>query len=138
MQRGRSRRALSPVIATIILIAVTVAVSLAVAIWMGALTTGFMTTSSITVIQTYFNSNATMSLYLKNAGTKQVTIGQVKVNTVPVTYFDPSVATMSPGTYANMTITPVGGWTKGNPYKFDLYDTSGNLVGSYQANSPGS
>ena len=35
-------KALSPVIATIILIAVTVAVSVVVAAWMGALTIGFM------------------------------------------------------------------------------------------------
>jgi flagellin-like protein len=38
MKMRKSRRALSPVIATIILIAVTVAVSIAVAAWMGALT----------------------------------------------------------------------------------------------------
>ena len=35
-------KALSPVVASIILIAVTVAVSIAVAAWMGALTIGFM------------------------------------------------------------------------------------------------
>ena len=38
----KSAKALSPVIATIILIAVTVAVSVVVAAWMGALTIGFM------------------------------------------------------------------------------------------------
>ena len=38
----RSRKALSPVIASIILIAVTVAVSIAVAAWMGALTIRFI------------------------------------------------------------------------------------------------
>ena len=37
-----NRRGLSPVVATIILIAVTVAVSIAVAVWMGALTFTFM------------------------------------------------------------------------------------------------
>ncbi len=38
----KNAKALSPVIATIILIAVTVAVSIVVAAWMGALTIGFM------------------------------------------------------------------------------------------------
>ena len=38
----KNAKALSPVIATIILIAVTVAVSVVVAAWMGALTIGFM------------------------------------------------------------------------------------------------
>jgi flagellin-like protein len=40
----KNRKALSPVVASIILIAVTVAVSIAVAAWMGALTIGFMGT----------------------------------------------------------------------------------------------
>ena len=39
---ARNAKALSPVIATIILIAVTVAVSVVVAGWMGGLTLGFM------------------------------------------------------------------------------------------------
>jgi flagellin-like protein len=38
----KSKKALSPVVASIILIAVTVAVSIAVAAWMGALTFTFM------------------------------------------------------------------------------------------------
>lgn len=38
----KNKKALSPVVASIILIAVTVAVSIAVAAWMGALTMGFM------------------------------------------------------------------------------------------------
>jgi flagellin-like protein len=43
----RSKKALSPVVASIILIAVTVAVSIAVAAWMGALTFTFMKTEEI-------------------------------------------------------------------------------------------
>ena len=50
----RSKKALSPVVASIILIAVTVAVSIAVAAWMGALTVGFMGSSSITVTNVQF------------------------------------------------------------------------------------
>lgn len=40
--KSKSRKALSPVVASMILIAVTVAVSIAVAAWMGALTFTFM------------------------------------------------------------------------------------------------
>ena len=43
----KSKKALSPVVASIILIAVTVAVSIAVAAWMGALTFTFMRTEEI-------------------------------------------------------------------------------------------
>ena len=44
-----NRKALSPVVAAIILIAVTVAVSIAVAAWMGALTIGFMKTEELKI-----------------------------------------------------------------------------------------
>ena len=46
----KSKKALSPVVAAIILIAVTVAVSIAVAAWMGSMTIGFMETSELTNI----------------------------------------------------------------------------------------
>jgi flagellin-like protein len=45
----KSKKALSPVVASIILIAVTVAVSLAVAIWMGSLTGGYMKTEELQI-----------------------------------------------------------------------------------------
>ena len=82
----KSRKALSPVVASIILIAVTVAVSIAVAAWMGALTVGFMGSSSVTITNVNFAGTSgaadnTIVLTLKNTGTKSVTISQVKVNT---------------------------------------------------------
>ena len=65
-------KALSPVVASIILIAVTVAVSIAVAAWMGGMTVGFMGSSSVTVTNVAFASGTTnnMVLSLKNTGTK--------------------------------------------------------------------
>jgi flagellin-like protein len=146
--RTKSRKALSPVIASIILIAVTVAVSIAVAAWMGALTFGFMGSSSLTITNVQFNgvsgvqTNANnITLLIKNTGTKQVTIGQVKVNNNIAT-IDNSAATTTTypaGSSANVTITGTNAnWSNGNPYKIDLYDSSGSGVGSTQVNGPGS
>ena len=45
----KNAKALSPVVASIILIAVTVAVSIAVAAWMGALVVGQMETEQIRI-----------------------------------------------------------------------------------------
>ncbi|MGD0495540.1 MAG: archaellin/type IV pilin N-terminal domain-containing protein [Candidatus Bathyarchaeia archaeon] len=144
--RTKSRKALSPVVASIILIAVTVAVSIAVAAWMGALTFGFMGSSSITVTNVVFadvngvanqGSGATTNmiiLSLKNTGTKQVTIGQVKVNNNIYNYT--IAAPINAGSISSLNITAVQ-WTNGNPYKIDLYDGSGNGVGSTQQNAPG-
>jgi flagellin-like protein len=136
----KCKKALSPVVASIILIAVTVAVSIAVAAWMGALTIGFMGSSSITITNVSFGGTSgqadnTIVLTLKNTGTKQVTIAQVKVNNVVKSFSGNS--TLNPGdTGKTLTISAVG-WSYGNPYKIDLFDSSGNAVGSTQQNAPG-
>jgi flagellin-like protein len=132
----KSRKALSPVIASIILIAVTVAVSIAVAAWMGALTVSFMGSSSMTITSVSFtgatNNNVTLSV--KNTGTNKVTIGQVKVNNVVTTIDSSSKLTYASGDTGTITLDTT--WVSGNPYKIDLYDATGNVVGSYQSTAP--
>jgi flagellin-like protein len=86
----KCKKALSPVVASIILIAVTVAVSIAVAAWMGALTFSFMGTEQLTLskITWNWNSNSTLrtfTIYVNNTGTKDVTINQILVNYGSVT-----------------------------------------------------
>jgi|YelNatPaOPRAMG01_1025707.scaffolds.fasta_scaffold78184_3 flagellin-like protein len=135
----KSKKALSPVVASIILIAVTVAVSIAVAAWMGALTIGFMGSSSVTITNVQFGGS-TGSKYinctLKNSGTNTVTIVTVKVNNQPISgvTFNPASGTFSSGATGSVQI-PIE-WTAGDPYKIDLYDGSGQVVGSYQATAP--
>jgi flagellin-like protein len=135
----KNAKALSPVVASIILIAVTVAVSIAVAAWMGALTVGFMGSSSITVTNVSFNSGTTIVLTMKNTGTKTVTVGQVKINDVavatPVWSGNAPNATIATGEIGK-TVTLTNAYVSGNPYKFDLVDASGQAVGSYQATAP--
>jgi flagellin-like protein len=129
----KNAKALSPVVASIILIAVTVAVSIAVAAWMGALTVGFMGSSSITVTDVAFNSgNATATLSLKNTGTKTVTIASVRINGAAGI----AVSDYSLESGASNTLNIACSWTAGNPYKFDLVDSTGTVVGSYQATPP--
>jgi archaeal type IV pilus assembly protein PilA len=138
----KSKKALSPVVASIILIAVTVAVSIAVAAWMGALTIGFMGSSSITITGVDFKvapipANNYINITLKNTGTKTVTIGQIKVNNVIKTSITGNV-TLAPGDTGRVLGINSVGWVNGNPYKIDLFDSSGAAVGSTQQNSPGS
>jgi flagellin-like protein len=77
----KSKKALSPVVASIILIAVTVAVSLAVAIWMGALSTGFMATEQLSFIDCQYASDLTyVNITLKNTGSGSLTIGKILIN----------------------------------------------------------
>jgi flagellin-like protein len=86
----KSKKALSPVVASIILIAVTVAVSIAVAAWMGALTFSFMGTEQLRISKITWNWNTdpavrTFVINVNNTGTKDMTISQVLVNYAGVT-----------------------------------------------------
>jgi flagellin-like protein len=130
----KNAKALSPVVASIILIAVTVAVSIAVAAWMGALTVGFMGSSSININDVSFTSTNVVTLSLKNTGTKSVTISQAKINNVAVTIASGNMTTSAAGDSGTLVLTSA--WTAGNPYKIDLIDSSGQIAGSYQATAP--
>jgi flagellin-like protein len=132
----KNAKALSPVVASIILIAVTVAVSIAVAAWMGALTVGFMGSSSININDVDFTGTDGVTLSVKNTGTKSVTISQAKVNNVGATIGVSSNSTLAAGESGEIYLTLTSDWAAGNPYKFDLIDSSGQVVGSYQATAP--
>ena len=65
----KNMKALSPVVASIILIAVTVAVSIAVAAWMGALSFGFMGSGeSLQVGTPYGWHSQNVTVYATNTG----------------------------------------------------------------------
>ncbi len=131
----KNAKALSPVVASIILIAVTVAVSIAVAAWMGALTVGFMGSSSMTITDVGFASGTTITVYAKNTGTKTVTVASIKINSANVaTWSSANGTSIDAGNTVTLTLTQA--YTDGNPYKFDIYDGSGQVVGSYQATAP--
>jgi len=133
----KNAKALSPVVASIILIAVTVAVSIAVAAWMGALTVGFMGSSSVNINTVTFqgDDDTEILLAVKNTGTKSVTVSQAKVNNVGATITG-STVTLDAGATGSITLTLTSAWVDGNAYKIDLYDSSGQVVGSYQATAP--
>jgi flagellin-like protein len=81
----KSKKALSPVVASIILIAVTVAVSIAVAAWMGALTINFMATEELKITSMTFDVDAgTITIIVHNQGTTGATVNKVWVNGSPV------------------------------------------------------
>jgi len=135
----KSRKALSPVVAAIILIAVTVAVSIAVAAWMGSLTIGFMETSELTVTQMIFDAaNNQTTVYVTNSGTSDVTISMVKVNGNTITSTDllgnPTDMSYAPGETGSVQITYDDAGTgifAGQKYSVNFFATDGTLIGSY-------
>jgi len=134
----KSKKALSPVVAAIILIAVTVAVSIAVAAWMGSLTIGFMETSELTITELEFNyGNATTGsivVHVTNSGTSSFTVKNIRVNGEIMDLADwlsGSSDTVAPGAPETFTITHTV--KAGSKYAVSLYDIDGTLVGAYIA-----
>lgn len=95
----KNSKALSPVVASIILIAVTVAVSVVVAAWMGGTTIGLMGSAeqvSITNVA-FTGSNNTISVMVQNSGGTASNITSAFVNGVAATmYYGSSTSTNVP------------------------------------------
>jgi flagellin-like protein len=119
----KSKKALSPVVASIILIAVTVAVSIAVAAWMGALTIGFMGTEQLRIPELHWNSTLNgFNMTVNNVGTKDVVITSIEVNyaKVPSEGLPKSLKTGD-----NVTLTVNNPYTNGAAYDISVVTSSG-------------
>jgi flagellin-like protein len=121
----KSTKALSPVVASIILIAVTVAVSIAVAAWMGALSIGFMATEQVSITNCQFSGTDLITLTVSNTGTTSVTINAATVNGVDATVGGTlTLAENSANNY--VTVTMATNWVSGNSYQIRIMSTKGN------------
>jgi len=130
----KNSKALSPVVASIILIAVTVAVSIAVAAWMGALTIGFMDTEELKIVNMEFAAGPpeTIDLDVSNIGTSPATVGTtVYVNGDPVSLD----ATVTINENAQASISVPYDWSQGGNYQVRITTTTGNSF-TYTAVAP--
>lgn len=95
MRMAFDRKAISPVIATIIIVAVAIVMSIAVAYWMMGLTTTFTryekleyTAAYVVPTEVHVNSDKinvwNVTLKLKNTGTAVATINDILINGVPL------------------------------------------------------
>jgi flagellin-like protein len=135
----KNAKALSPVIATIILIAVTVAVSVVVAAWMGALTIGFMgkseqasiTNVALTNLATTGCENATVTV--QNTGSATVTITSATIDSSSVQLLNSagkivtSVA-VAKGTSVTFGLGATGQFANTAQYTIKLMTAKGNTV----------
>jgi flagellin-like protein len=136
----RSRKALSPVVASIILIAVTVAVSIAVAAWMGALTFSFTATEQVNITNMNFDvTNRRIVVTANNTGTTSVTINEAWVNSVKQTSVTddllanlPVTISANQGKVFNITLTSM---SQGYSYQVKLVSSKGNTF-LYTATAP--
>ena len=137
----KSKKALSPVVAAIILIAVTVAVSIAVAAWMGSLTFTFMDTEELRITGVTFTDNTsptadTIDVLCLNTGTIDVAItATVTVTGANVTGASTTAATVAAGESSTFVVTLTGELEDGASYTVELISSKGNKF-SYTDSTP--
>lgn len=136
MKIRKNVKALSPVVASIILIAVTVAVSIAVAAWMGALTFTFTKTEELKILSHSWNTvianPAHCYLKVRNTASSPLTLAGVQVNNANPTSQN-ATGTIAAG--AEAVIDVEYGYLAGNKYDFTITTSAGNKY-PYTANAP--
>jgi flagellin-like protein len=103
----RERKAVSPVIATVILVAVAITVAVGVSYWMGGISSQYTQFEKVEIqtgYATYDSTNTiwTVTMVIKNSGSADATINMVFLNDIPCTAANYHV------TAANVTATEWG------------------------------
>ena len=141
MKMWKSKKALSPVVASIILIAVTVAVSIAVAAWMASLTTGQMATEQIIFTGSSWAAPGTNTvpyilISVKNNGAADLSIAEVRVDGSTATPGITVPYALTKGNSVTLNVTRTGQFTRGVQYSFTVLTSKGNIFGPYVQTAP--
>ncbi len=138
-------KAISPVIATVIIVAVAIAISIAVALWITGMTSSFTGVEKLEVVNAYATGSAannwTVTISIKNTGTKPATIDNIFINNKPYTDYtgvtaSPDVAhsavTINAGASDTITLTlpASAGFSSGQTVSIVIHTASG---GQYPA-----
>jgi flagellin-like protein len=136
----KNSKALSPVVASIILIAVTVAVSIAVAAWMGALSFNLMGTEQMAFTNYVWGANITsIAITVKNTGSSDLAIQDVRLdgNSVPNSLTNLVPYSLPKGANVTITVTPTDPlFDHGVQYEFTVITAKGNTFGPYIKTAP--
>ena len=119
-----SRRAVSPVIATVILIAVAVALGIAVAVWAGALTGGLQKQEKL-IINAYV-SGSTLNIAITNQSPGSTTVTQVLFNQAPMTPTQSLPYTLLSGASGTLTNSTALNTQSGITYPITVVTAAGN------------
>ncbi|MCL4430078.1 MAG: hypothetical protein M1167_04930 [Chloroflexi bacterium] len=136
----KNSKALSPVVASIILIAVTVAVSVVVAAWMGGMTIGLMgNAEQVSITNVVFQTGGSINATVRNTGGASVTIQTATIDGKSATLVatgnqadgtTPNTDVIAKGTSGAFIITPVTAITfqDGAQYQIKLTTAKGNTI----------
>ncbi len=125
----RSRKAISPVIATVIIIAVTLAIAIAVAGWIMGLWGTMGSTESLQIYpDSYIDSSTNQTvLYIKNTGTASAKIYKVEIAGVGTTTDLTGDTVLSPGVLGTVTVKINYNYVPGQTYQIKVYTEAGNV-----------
>jgi FlaG/FlaF family flagellin (archaellin) len=123
----QSTQALSPVIASVMLIAIAVAVTLATSGWLGGLTTKFEETEQIKITSVNFTPTSQyLNIVGKNTGPDSVTIKEVWINNVNQAAYSPNPTTVRANTDFSINVTLTQPWSYGYSYQIKLLSSRAN------------
>jgi len=142
---SKSKRGISPVVATVILVAVTIVVAVAVSYWMGGIAGLYTRFEKVEITTAYSSYNATtedwtITINLKNAGSADATITDVLVNAKPTSEYGSGVIQITqPADFSTnglpiasgysgtlkLTIDKTGGFTSGVLVEITLHSAAG-------------
>jgi archaeal type IV pilus assembly protein PilA len=124
----KNSKGLSPVVASIILIAVTVAVSVVVAAWMGGMTIGLMGNAEQATITNLDFETTTGSIVatVQNTGNAPVTITATYINDQTVTLATPVDIAKGASATISIVIPTAESWSAGDDVTVKLTTAGGN------------
>ena len=111
MNRGKA--GISPVMATVILVAIAIVIAIAVAFWATGLVGVFTRFEKIEISAAYATSSSKVTLIVKNTGSAAASIDDIYVNGIPcqggcglqINKSSTLPFTLTPGQHANITLT---------------------------------
>ena len=120
-------KAISPILATVILIAVTLVIAIGVIGWIMGIWGTFGSTETLQIMpDSKLYTNGTVSLTVKNSGTASAVVYKVEVVGVGSSTLSNKV-TIAPGATESITATINGTYTPGAKYQVKIYTEAGNV-----------
>ncbi len=126
----KARKGISPVLATVIIIAVTLVIAIGVIGWIMGIWGSFGTTESLQVFpDSYINATATtpvLNLHIKNTGTASAVIYKIEIVGAADTVSTTITVTPGQDTTVSVSLT-AGAYTPGTYYTVKIYTQAGNI-----------
>lgn len=138
MKNRLLRRGIEPIIAVVILVAVTLVIAIGVIGWIMGWWGTFGATESLQFYPDSYiqvqNTGGTLYLHLKNTGSASAVIYKVEISGVETITTTPNFegetvksGTVPPGTEDTLTITLTSSYTSGANYLVKIYTRAGNV-----------